>query len=781
MNKFSFLLFLIFLAPFHTNAQVQSVYSKVQVPIEGEWTIQRLADLGIGIDHVHGNENHSFDFIVDETELAILKNAMVPFELLLPDMKAEYKRQLALPENNLAAMDCGLEHFDKGSMGSYHTYEEVIHHIHLMQQEFPALVSVNEIGKSIEDRIVYAVKISDNVATDESSEEGLAYFDALTHAREPIGLETNLYYMWWLLENYGTDPEATYLVDHREMYFVPVVNPDGYVFNQSTDPDGGGYWRKNRRDNGDGSFGVDLNRNYSFDWGEPWGSSSNPASEIYHGEAPFSEPEARNVRDLLALINPAVAFSCHTYGDVFITPQHYEPGLPERSVYYDFASEFIPETYRAYGTGQDLINYSSAGTTRSYLHTEGIYGYTPEFGHQFWEPASSICDRVTEAFVTLKYMTWVSGDYAVLSNYELLNKEQLWKGDEMEVMIEVRNKGLRTTIQEVSVSASSPSVKVTAIVDQVSLNNLAPRTKQTMAQALKFELVGAFTPGEEIPIDITITQDGMITSEKRLLFIAGIQEELFLENGEGDLEHWDLSSPEWGLTSMDAFGGEQSIADSPEGNYTYGAQDIWMALKEPIDLSLAENPFLEFKAKWSFQGQFDYLQVQISTNKGGTWEPLTGEYTEVLFGGITAYSNNKHWIEERIDLKPYIGETEVLFRFLLHTNNEVHSDGFYFDDFRVMNYSEGIAVSTSNPLLENQSFLFPNPNTGEAQLKITRQEPGEALLVLSDLAGRTLETRTLSLPKGLHIEVLQFASNGFYLLEVRMENGSKLFRVLTLE
>ncbi|MBQ0741152.1 peptidase M14, partial [Aquimarina celericrescens] len=80
-------------------------------------------------------------------------------------------------------------------------------------------------------------------------------FTSLHHAREPIALSQNLFYMWYLLENYNSNPEIKTLVDNTELYFIPIVNPDGYIYNQQTNPNGGGYWRKNRRNNG-GSYGI---------------------------------------------------------------------------------------------------------------------------------------------------------------------------------------------------------------------------------------------------------------------------------------------------------------------------------------------------------------------------------------------------------------------------------------------------------------------------------------------------------------------------------------------
>ena len=135
------------------------------------------------------------------------------------------------------------------------------------------------------------VELSDHPGVDEGEPEVL--ITSVHHAREPAGLTTVLYTLWYLLEQYGADPEVTYLLDHRRLFVVPVLNPDGYVYNETTNPNGGGYWRKNRRNNG-GSFGVDLNRNYGYEWGyDDVGSSPSPSSETYPGPAPFSDRSPR--------------------------------------------------------------------------------------------------------------------------------------------------------------------------------------------------------------------------------------------------------------------------------------------------------------------------------------------------------------------------------------------------------------------------------------------------------------------------------------------------------
>jgi murein tripeptide amidase MpaA len=96
-----------------------------------------------------------------------------------------------------------------------------------MYLQYPNIVTQKfSVGLSIENRPIYAVKISDNPTINES--EPQVHMNSLIHAREPQAMMTIMYYMYYLLENYGTDPEVTYLVNNREIYFIPCINPDGY-------------------------------------------------------------------------------------------------------------------------------------------------------------------------------------------------------------------------------------------------------------------------------------------------------------------------------------------------------------------------------------------------------------------------------------------------------------------------------------------------------------------------------------------------------------------------
>jgi murein tripeptide amidase MpaA len=187
------------------------------------------------------------------------------------------------------------------SMGGFRTLAEIETALDWLSENFPTVVSPKfSIGQSIEGRDLWAIRLSDNPAVYEP-DEPTVWFDALHHAREPMSAEAVLRFAYTLAAQYGTDAGTTRLIDSRNIILLPCVNPDGYEYNRMQYPNGGGQWRKNRRDNGDGSFGVDLNRNYSWQWGR---DARLPSSPIYQGSAPFSEPETAAIRDFFAATNP---------------------------------------------------------------------------------------------------------------------------------------------------------------------------------------------------------------------------------------------------------------------------------------------------------------------------------------------------------------------------------------------------------------------------------------------------------------------------------------------
>jgi len=205
-----------------------------------------------------------------------------------------------------------------GVNGDYHTYQELERDLVALEENYPHLVRLHDIGKSLEGRNIYALKISDNVSLDENEAEVL--FIGCHHAREWISVEVPYLLGKYLVENYGSNPRVRDLVDHSQIWIVPLLNPDGLEYSVYFYR----YWRKNRRYNGPGSYGVDINRNYDYMWGfDNEGSSPDTFSEVYRGPAPFSEPETQAIHDLFLQRKFQALISYHNYSQVILYPWGY--------------------------------------------------------------------------------------------------------------------------------------------------------------------------------------------------------------------------------------------------------------------------------------------------------------------------------------------------------------------------------------------------------------------------------------------------------------------------
>ncbi len=176
----------------------------------------------------------------------------------------------------------------------FHTYAENEQVIDDAVAAHPAIAMKFSIGKSYEGRQIWGIKISDNVATGENEPE--VFIHGLTHARERASNEEALSLIQLLTDNYASDSRIKSIVDSREIWIVPMLNPDGAEFDMS----GGQWhqWRKNRQPiPGSSEIGVDLNRNWGYAWGGGSGhgtdGSFNPASDYYRGWAPEVAPEVQ--------------------------------------------------------------------------------------------------------------------------------------------------------------------------------------------------------------------------------------------------------------------------------------------------------------------------------------------------------------------------------------------------------------------------------------------------------------------------------------------------------
>lgn len=244
---------------------------------------------------------------------------------------------------------------------------------------FPGLAQLTTIGTSVEGRSIRAIKISENLAADDPNDADVI-FVAAHHAREWISVEMALYLAEYLLKNYSTDAALQTDMNRLRIWIVPIVNPDGFVYTWASPANR--YWRKNRRNNGDGTFGVDLNRNWSYQWGLNSGSSPSTTDDTYRGPSPFSEPEIVAVRNLAqSVANLKFLISYHSFSELFLRPWGYTtadpPGEPTlQSIVTRNISAISTVHGHVYGP---TIGYTASGETTDWLWGEmRVAAFTPE-------------------------------------------------------------------------------------------------------------------------------------------------------------------------------------------------------------------------------------------------------------------------------------------------------------------------------------------------------------------------------------------------------------------
>ena len=260
---------------------------------------------------------------------------------------------------------------------NYRSNNQVKAALETLHSNYPTMTSVTSIGKSIEGRDIWALKISKNPAVDDPKKGDVIYV-GLHHAREWVTVEVCLFIADEMLANYSTNTQLKADMDATQIWIIPVVNPDGYVYTWSADR----YWRKNRRSNSDGSSGVDLNRNWGYQWGLSSGSSSTMSDDTYRGTAPFSEPEVNHLKNFInARKNLKCLITYHSYSELFLRPWSYTTADPPgKSTLASIAKRNIARIAAVHGhTYSETIWYTSSGETTDYLWGEKrVAAFTPE-------------------------------------------------------------------------------------------------------------------------------------------------------------------------------------------------------------------------------------------------------------------------------------------------------------------------------------------------------------------------------------------------------------------
>jgi len=289
----------------------------------------------------------------------------------------------------------------------YHTYEETRAELVAAAASYPAITYLDTLGYSTTDGLaIWALKISDNASVDE--DEPVVLFNGIHHAEEVLGLETCMWMIDELTSGYGVNDTITAWIDGMEIWFIPILSPDGHkVVTEGLDEG----WRKNTRDNnGNHVFdldydGVDPNNNYDFNWSS--GGSSDPSSSYYRGTAPFSENETQVMRDFCLATKPVFSLNYHSpaisAGDLIYYPWYWSGHgyCPDYDLIYDIAHELADRTKTETGSSFNAYyGYATSGKARNWQYgVLGTVGLTMEIWSYGCQPpgpdVDDFCERVS--------------------------------------------------------------------------------------------------------------------------------------------------------------------------------------------------------------------------------------------------------------------------------------------------------------------------------------------------------------------------------------------------
>lgn len=788
-----YLSILLFFIACGTLLAQNEIFHRAKIAYKNPESLKELSLRGVALDHGIHKKGH---FIISDfsgAEISIAQTLGFQVTILTQDIQKVYVEQNSKSSPNYrAAYNTSCEtnsnesyetpaNYTAGSMGGFFTYEEVLQNLDAMQAQYPDLISQRAPISNFltaENRPIQWLKITKD--PDAANTRPQVLYTAIHHAREPASLSQLLFFMWYLLENYDSSPEIKNIVDNTELYFIPLVNPDGYIHNQTTNPNGGGLWRKNRRDHGNGTFGVDNNRNYDY-WidGDAnqsvWnttGTSPTTDGETYAGSAPFSEPENQAVKFFVENHNFLVALNAHTFSELLLYPYGYESNAPTPD--NDLFEEIT--TYMVSKNGYNNIIsselYAASGTSDDFMYGQTfnhdkIFSLTPEIGSSFWPAANSILNINKEMMFTNIVAARMVSNFAVLQDN---TPSFIGENANFQATFSIQKISLLGA-GDFTISINPISTNIAAVGAPITISNL--ENLETQAGSISISLAPGTNSSDPIIYEYVVN-NGSFDQKFRVSKTFGKINTLFEDLGNSVTDNFTNNG--WDTTAATFMSAPSSITDSPNGDYNNN-ENKTITLNEPINLTNALGAQVTFFTKWDIESGWDYVQFEISIDGGATWVPQCGKYTntgsqngtqpegEPLYDGT-----NLDWVQEKIDLSDYLGET-LLARFELVSDSFQTADGFYFDDL-TFTVIENSTLSTTNPEI-SQFSVYPNPtqslvninsNFDAYSIKIYSVQGKEISNIVSHTSLKTIDLKTYA--------------NGMYFLVLSAGDISETFKLI---
>tara|TARA_Y100001970_G_scaffold225108_1_gene277834 strand:- start:864 stop:3068 length:2205 start_codon:yes stop_codon:yes gene_type:complete len=608
---FFILLILNFLIP-------NEIYKQIKINHVDVDDISLFQISGLDIDHANYEDGHFIEFAISEYDISILDNLGYDYEIIHEDLQRFYESRLT--ENYT-------REFGLGSMGGYYTLDEAIQRLDEIHQEYPNFVSEKiSIGQSFEGRNIYAIKVTSNISLDENKPQVL--YTGMHHAREPMSFMNLYYFIYWVLENYNIDDDATQILNTREMWFIPIVNPDGYEYNRSIAPNGGGMQRKNMRNTCNGSAdGIDPNRNYDYMWGlDNQGSSPEPCSETYRGTSAFSEPETQAVRDFVEQNDFTIAMNYHSYSNLLIYPFGYSYDNPmdpdDLNTFIEYAEDMTQYNNYAIGTGTELL-YPVNGEACDWMYgAHGIFAYTPEVGSSndgFW-PSSNRIVPLAEENLYPNIRTALYGGALISSDLSI--EEGPYLGNNWySIDVLLNNIGLSssqgiTTLEFTSYDGIEFSDNI------IEIDEIDPRSSINLEEISEFYISPYIPSGVETEITLIMTMEDGSQSSSDIVIIIGQPEAVLQDGFESNQEglDWTLSgNSDWYITSENSSSGSYSFRSGEIGDNQESTASISFDATSISTIEFSYRVSSEYSP--SQNNFYDGLTFYIDNNQIGQYQP----------------------------------------------------------------------------------------------------------------------------------------------------------------
>uniref|UniRef100_UPI00261B5A78 M14 family zinc carboxypeptidase n=1 Tax=uncultured Winogradskyella sp. TaxID=395353 RepID=UPI00261B5A78 len=608
-------------------------------------------------------------------------------------------------------------------------------------------VGFGTVAQRFDPQTIYYIRITGNESSTSEGTKPQILYTSMIHSRELGSLMGNIYFMWYLIENYDCNPAVKELVDNNELYFIPVVNPDGLRWNELIEPNGGGLQRKNLRPNTNSSStdnrGVDLNRNFAYFWGTAGsGSSGSPTSSGYRGPAAFSEPETQIIKDFVESRNFKTAVWQHTFANSIPHPyggnptnvsgredemQKWHEDMTRYNRYVSGATIFPP----ANGIADDWMVGGNLDTTNNTIGATamgdgstllGILATTPENGSSseasvsgFWPTRANIIP-IAKRMVRINLMNaYYGGRYA---KFHDLTPSNILSGQPASNLTTDLTFGIERVGQTDGnfTLTITPIQNIQSVEPPIAINslNILEQTEVTN----EIVLTSGIQPNDRIIYRVQLTNStGAIfydaTYEK--VYQPNV---LFQDNPDNDqLTNWTTSGTWTAATAAGAaYSGTRGIKVGGNNNNAYPNSST-RTITTANTYNFSSNPdyLIQFFAKWDIERNYDFVEILASIN-GGTYQPLEGKYTKPAAtlatndhtnnSGAPQDSNSSgviydgdlydNWKMEEIVIDSQTNSfllgasnVRIRFRFVSDNDNVLENysstpSGFYFDDFRII-------------------------------------------------------------------------------------------------